>query len=43
MRAEGWCNVTVTLITAPRTCFASRACGRGGVAIINDGGGGRTR
>ena len=39
-------NVNVTLITPPplRSCFAIRAYGRGGgVAIVNDGGGGRTR
>ena len=38
-------NVEMTLINPPplRSCFAIRAYGRGGVAIINVGGGGRTR
>ena len=37
-------NVEMTLITPPRSCLAIRAYGRGGgVAIVNDGGGGRTR
>ena len=35
-------NASMTLIIPPRTCFAIWSYGSGEVAIINDGGGGRT-